>query len=52
MSGLNQARLTRKNLRGWSLDKQKDRIREFCDKRPLAHYGEAVQSVFNDLPNR
>jgi hypothetical protein len=52
MSGVNQASTVRKNLRGWSLAKQKDHIRAFCDKRPLAHYGEAVQSVFGSLPDR
>ena len=52
MSGVNQASLIRKNLRGWRIEKQKDTIRAYCEKHPLAAYGEAVQSVFNSLPNR
>jgi len=52
MSGLNQAVWQRKNLRGWSIDRQKQHIRTFCDQRPLANVVAAVQDVFDNLPNR
>lgn len=52
MSGLNQASWVRKNLRGWQIERQKQHIRAYCDKHPLANVVAAVQDVFNNLPAR
>lgn len=52
MSGLNQASWQPKNLRGWTIDRQKQHIRAYCDKRPLANVVAAVQDVFDNLPAR
>ena len=52
MSGLNQAVLQRKNLRGWQIAQQKQHIRAYCNEHPLANVVAAVQDVFNNLPNR
>ena len=52
MSGVNQVSLIRKNLRGWSITKQKDHIRAFCDQRPLANVVIAIQDLFDQLPSR
>jgi len=53
MTGMNAAAFfTRKNLRGWSLEQQKQHIRAFCDQRPLANVRDAVSDLFNNLPNR
>ncbi|KRA96530.1 hypothetical protein ASD83_15605 [Devosia sp. Root685] len=52
MSGLNQALWQKKNLRGWPIARQKQHIRAYCDKRPLANVVAAVQDVFDNLPAR
>jgi hypothetical protein len=52
MSGLNQASWQKKNLRGWTIDRQKQHIRAYCDQRPLANVVAAVQDVFDNLPAR
>lgn len=52
MSGLNYAGAIRKNLRGMSIDKQKEHIRAFCDQRPLANVVMAIRDLFERLPNR
>ena len=52
MSGVNDASLFRKNLRGLSIIKQKEHIRLFCDQRPLANVVVAVRDLFDRLPLR
>lgn len=52
MSGVNAVSLVRKNLRGMSIEKQKEHIRAFCDQRPLANVVVAVQDLFDRLPTR
>lgn len=52
MSGLNRASGERKNLRGWTIARQKQHIRTYCDQRPLANVVAAVQNVFDNLPAR
>jgi hypothetical protein len=50
MTGLNDSISARKNLRGWRLEQQKQHIRAFCDKRPLASVREAAKDLFAKLP--
>jgi hypothetical protein len=52
MTGLNASMLTQKNLRAWPLEKQKQHIRAFCDKRPLANIRDAATDLFTNLPSR
>jgi hypothetical protein len=56
MTGLNSSMFatnkSRKNLGGWPLEQQKQHIRAFCDKRPLANFVLAVTDLFNNLPER
>ena len=52
MTGLNKSSTAPKNLRGWRLEQQRQHIRAFCDKRPLAMIGDAVDDLFTNLPGR
>ena len=52
MTGLNGSAFTRKNLRAWRLEQQKQHIRAFCDKRPLAPFRDAVSDLYANLPLR
>lgn len=37
-------------LNGLPISEQLDRLRTFCDRRPLAHFGDGVVELFNQLP--
>jgi HdeA/HdeB family len=52
MTGLNGSMFARKNLRAWPLEQQKQHIRAFCDKRPLANVRDAARDLFTNLPER
>jgi len=39
-----------RDLSGLSTGEQADRLRMFCDKRPLANFGDAVLQLFYELP--
>jgi hypothetical protein len=52
MAGLNEVWPIKKNVVGWENDKQKDRIRAYCNQHPLANVVDAVRDVFMQLPDR
>ncbi len=53
MTGLNDSAVfSRKNLRGWRLEQQKQHIRAFCDKHPLQNVVFAVRDLYSELPAR
>jgi hypothetical protein len=52
MTALDKPSPAPKNLRGWLLEKQKQHIRAFCDKHPLASVRDAVEDLFTSLPER
>ena len=39
-----------RDLVGFPLTEQMDRLRNFCDKRPLAHFGDGVLELFFQFP--
>lgn len=39
-----------RDLNGIPVEEQMDRLRTFCDRRPLAHFGDAVMDLFYELP--
>lgn len=53
MSALNTALLLRDatatDLRKWSVERQEDFLRSYCDQHPLEDYQDAVQILFSDM---
>lgn len=39
-----------RNLMGIATASQKQRLRAFCDQRPLSEFGQAVMSLYESLP--
>ena len=54
MSGMNMGALIAgkpsKNMASISVQEQEELIRQYCNKHPLAEYGQAVMSVFIRFP--
>ena len=41
---------SQRDLNGLPVSEQMDRLRMFCDRRPLAYFGDAVIKLFYELP--
>jgi hypothetical protein len=39
-----------RDLNGLSGSEQEDRLRNFCDRRPLANFGDAISDLYYSLP--